>query len=129
MCVECWEKAGSPTTWNGDVARAVQLLGELYAINGVGGPLHAEVDDYNLDNVITPYYDGWNDAELDALHYDGWPIADLPAEAPAVVEGLGRSLRQICDELAALLSSMAVADRHAAVALHGGYWQASPDRA
>lgn len=129
MCVNCWERAGSPTTWNEHVARAVELLGELYAINAVGGPLHVEVDDYNLDGQITPFYAGWTDADLDALYVDGWALADMPPGAVVVAEGEGRSLRQICDELAAVLNAMPVEDRYAAVAHRGGYWQPSPDRA
>lgn len=93
-----------------------ELLTELYAIHPVGGPLHTAVDDYNLDGMIMPYYACYSDADLDALYYDGWPITELSPEAPAVVEGLGRSLRQICDELAALLNAMSVAEREAAVA-------------
>jgi hypothetical protein len=120
MCVECWENAGSPTTWNEQVKRAVELIGELYAIHPTGGPLHAVIDDYNLNGVIEPYYNGWSDADLDAPYFEGRPIAGLPPEAPAVTEGLGRSTRQICDELAALLNAMPEAGRYAAVARHDG---------
>jgi len=120
MCVECWEREGSPNTWNEQIARVVELLDALYRIHSVGGPLHSVVDDYNLDGTIEPHYDCYPDEELDALYDDGWPIADLPPEALAVVEGLGRSMRQICDELAALLNAMPVSERVAAVARYHG---------
>jgi hypothetical protein len=122
MCGNCWEKAGAPTTWNDQIARAVELLGDLYAIHATGGPLHVAVDDYNLDGTIEPYWGNWDDEELDAVYYAGFPIDSLPPTAPAVVEGLGRSTRQICEELAALLNAMPEADRYAAVARYDGYW-------
>lgn len=95
--------------------RVIELIRELYSIHPVGGPLHVELDDGNLDCVITPSYDHYTDTDLDELWIDGWPIADLDPGAPAVVEGLGRSMRQICDELAALLNTMTVDEREAAV--------------
>ena len=103
------------------MSTVAELLAELYAIHSVGGPLHTAVDDYNLDGVITPYYDCYTDEELDELYFDGWPIAELSPEAPAVTEGLGRSLRQICDELAALLNAMPETERVAAVARSDGF--------
>jgi hypothetical protein len=101
-------------------ARIAELLAALYAIHPVGGPLHVEVDDGNLDGVITPWYDGWPGGDLDELWFEGVPIAELSPMAPAVVEGLGMSTRQICDELAALLNAMTVEEREAVVARHHG---------
>lgn len=118
MCVECWKIAGSPTTWNNQTAQAGELLTQLYTIHPVGGPLHTAVDDWNLDGTITPWYDGYDPAELDALYFDGIPVADLDPGAPGVAEA--RSLRQICDELAALLNVMPKPDRYAAVAHYVG---------
>jgi hypothetical protein len=119
MCTECWEKAGSPTTWNEQTARAGELLTQLYAIHPVGGPLHAVVDDWNLDGEIKPWYVGYDPAELDALYFDGIPIADLDPEAPGIAEA--RSLRQICNELATLLNAMPEADRYATLAYFDGF--------
>lgn len=95
--------------------RVIELIRELYSIHSVGGPLHVAIDDGNLDGVITPSYEHYADAELDALWFEGWPIAELDPGAPAVVEGLGRSMRQICDELAAALNTMTVDEREAAI--------------
>ncbi|WP_020525853.1 hypothetical protein [Catelliglobosispora koreensis] len=119
MCNKCWDNAGSPLNWTPDIARALALTKELYAIHSVGGPLHAVLDDWNIDHeTIVPYYDCFTDAELDALYHQGEPIAELDPLAPAVVEGLGRNTRQICDELAALLNTMPVPDRYAMLAYH-----------
>lgn len=68
MCHECWESHGSPTEEAPQTARLVKLIADLYAIHAVGGPLHAVLDDGNLDGVIEPYYECYEDAELDALY-------------------------------------------------------------
>lgn len=95
--------------------RAIELIRELYSIHSVGGPLHVVVDDGNLDGVIVPYYDCYSDAELDELWFEGWLIAELDPGAPAVTEGLGRSMRQVCDELAALLNTITEDEREAVI--------------
>lgn len=98
------------------LARFIKLANDLYAIHPVGGPLHVVLDDGNTDRTITPYYDCYDPAELDEPYYDGWPIAELNPAAPAVVEGLGRSMRQLCDDIAALMNGWTVEEREAAVA-------------
>ena len=95
--------------------RLTELIAALYKIHPVGGPLHAVLDDRNLNGVITPWYAGYDDDELDELWYDGWRIADLPPEAPAVTDGLGCSMRQLCDEIATLLNAMPEPQRYEAV--------------
>jgi|SRR5215207_9783878 len=127
MCFDCWQRTGSPTNWTPEIAEALDLTRELYAIHPAGGPLHDELDDWNIDGVITPWYDGLSDADLDDLYDDGWRIADLPPEAPIVVEGGGRSTRQICDELAARLNAMPLEDRVSMLAYHAGLATPSKD--
>lgn len=95
--------------------RLTELIVALYKIHAVGGPLHVVLDDLNLDGTITPYYDCYDDQELDELWSDGWRIAELSPEAPVVTEGLGRSMRQLCDEIAALLNAMPEDQREEAV--------------
>lgn len=95
--------------------RLTELIRQLYRIHAVGGPLHVALDDGNLDGTIAPYYDCYTDQELDELWCDGIPIAELSPQAPVVVEGLGRSMRQLCDEIAELLNAMPERDRYAAV--------------
>lgn len=99
----------------------INLIRELYRIHPTGGPLHVELDDGNLDGLIRPYYDCFTDEELDALYYEGTPIAELDPEAPAVLEGLGSSTRQLCDEIAALMNVMTVEDRELVRARALGY--------
>lgn len=99
----------------------ITRIRELYRIHPTGGPLHVELDDGNLDGTIRPYYDCFTVEELDALYHDGTPIAELDPEAPVVLEGLGSSTRQLCDEIAALMNEMSVEDRALARARALGY--------
>lgn len=121
MCAQCWDEGGRPANWSPDIKRALELVRDLYQINAVGGPLHAVLDDWNIeDQFLEPYYNGLDDDELDEPYYAGIPIADLPPEAPAVVEGLGRSMRQLCDEIVRLFKAMPVEDRLSVLAYHSG---------
>jgi hypothetical protein len=105
MCDGCWREAGSPTERTPDTARLVELIGKLYEIHPTGGPLHAVLDDWNLDTaVIEPYYDGWRDEDLDDALWHG-----------------GVSTRALCDEIAALLNAMIVTQRISALAYADGF--------
>jgi hypothetical protein len=121
MCDTCWRDAGSPKDWTPQTGQLLALIDDLYRIHPTGGPLHVVLDDWNLDGTITPYYDGCDPADLDALHYEGIPIADLDPAAPAVVEQLGISTRTLCDRIAGLLNDMTDAQRYAALAYHEGF--------
>jgi hypothetical protein len=124
MCRDCWIGASSPTEWSSETERVVDLVRELYDLPGcgVGGPLHVALDDCNLDvREIEPWYNGWSGENLDALHYQGVPVAELDPGSPAAVEGLGVSIRQVCDEIAAILNRMTVPQRYAAMAYWDGY--------
>ena len=131
MCVNCWNEAGQPANWTPEIAEALALVRELYAIHPVGGPLHVQLDDCNIDMDIVPAYEHYTDAELDRLYdtdcdansFSAWPLDELPPDVPVVVEGLGRSMRQICDEIAAKMGPMAEEDRMSVLAYHGGYAQ------
>jgi hypothetical protein len=100
---------------SGQTGRLANLIGELYRIHAAGGPLHVQLDDGNLDGVIEPWYSGYAAEELDALWLEGWPLAELPPECEAVTSGLGRSTRQLCDEIAQILNATPEAERRGAV--------------
>lgn len=116
MCSDCYTKAGSPTDWTPQTARFVDLVQTLYAVHPTGGPLHVVLDDWNLDGEIKPWYDGHTDADLDEPYFEGWRIADLDPGAPAVAQGLGRTTREVCDEIAAILNSWTSDQRYAGMA-------------
>lgn len=121
MCRTCWDEAGRPTDRTPKTEHLLQLIGDLYDIHSVGGPLHTVLDDWNLDGTITPYYDGYQPEELDAPWWGGSPVDDLDPAAPAVVEGRGRSMRSLCDEIATLLNGMTERERIATMAYYDGF--------
>lgn len=114
MCVNCWNEAGQPANWTPEIAEALALVRELYAIHPTGGPLHVQLDDWNIDGDIVPIYKGWLPRQLEARYLDGWPVDD-EAQVP------GRSLRQLCDEIAAKMGPMTLEDRMSVLAYHDGF--------
>jgi hypothetical protein len=49
MCMECWEKKGSPSIVNEKTKAAAELIAEVYNHHNSGGYLHIVVDDWNID--------------------------------------------------------------------------------
>jgi hypothetical protein len=94
VCGDCWKKFGEPTIWNEDIAAAVELLKRLYELEPTGGPLHVEVDDWNIHyDMITPVY-----------------------EMPGFPDHYSVETHEVCDKLAALLTVMPVGWRASVLA-------------
>lgn len=94
MCHSCWIQKGQPVVWDEDVAEAVRLLGRLYELEPTGGPLHVEVDDWNVDeDEIKPAYETRSHPD----HYSA-------------------ATHEVCDQLAALLTEMTPGWRASALA-------------
>jgi hypothetical protein len=96
MCITCWTDKGSPTDWNPDVAKVVELIRHLYEDLGHsnGGQLHAVLDDYNVeDEHIVPW----------------WLGDDGPDEMATV------------NELVERLTSMTIPERLSAIAHYDGF--------
>jgi hypothetical protein len=105
MCENCWVEAGSPTEKTPDTDHLVKLIRMLYEVHCAGGPLHVHVDDYNLDRRIVPFYDCYSTDELDT------PEKDLN----------GRTMRSVCDEIAAVMNEMTETQRLSAMAIVDGF--------
>lgn len=50
MCMGCWNEYGRPNIDNEMVRAAVPLIRSVYDFSAVGGNLHCELDDWNIDN-------------------------------------------------------------------------------
>jgi hypothetical protein len=104
MCRGCWESNDSPSEWTPTTGRVIELIRELYEIYPTGGPLHAALDDWNVE------YDG---------HLK--PLYAIPAYGPrpASPDDYDARTHEVCDEVSARLLSMTVPQRFAALA----YWE------
>ena len=56
MCGACWIALGQPVMWVEEIAQAAELIRALYVLEETGGPLHVELDDWNLTGKIVPTY-------------------------------------------------------------------------
>lgn len=100
-----WEELGRPDDWNPKVERALELIGAIYEYEPVGGPMHVELDDWNIEGVITPY-----------------PYTP----ASFVEEDEAEQVRAAVAELIPLLNAMTVHERASALARHWGYLPKRP---
>lgn len=105
MCAGCWAGMDHPKDPGPNVDRVLHLIAELYKIHPTGGPLHCELDDWNLDaEVITPMY-------------------AIPARGgyPGHPDDYSPEIHAVCDELAALLTEMTLDQRYAVLAFNDGF--------
>lgn len=95
-----WVELGRPDDWNPQVKRALELIRAIYEYEPVGGPMHVELDDWNIDGEITPY----------------------PYEPSMFVEeDEANEVRAAVAELIPLLNTMSLNERASALARHWGY--------
>lgn len=52
MCQGCYQELGSPVDVTPDVMVALQLIKAVYSMNAVGGNLHCQLDDWNLQDSM-----------------------------------------------------------------------------
>lgn len=57
MCRDCWQEFGASTTLPDNADEIISLIRALYQEPGceAGGPLHVEIDDFNVDLDWRPY--------------------------------------------------------------------------
>lgn len=105
MCGTCWDENGQPLDWTPTSGRALELIKALYVLEPTGGPLHVEVDDWNVEGeTIVPHY----------------VIRPYGADA-RVPDNYSTETHAVCDELAALLTAMTPQQRRAVLAVHDGF--------
>jgi hypothetical protein len=70
MCAGCYAKFGFPKIVTPETVRAARLAAQVYEFSGVGGNLHCELDDWNLEDKYfgEPEMDVWRtDSTADQL--------------------------------------------------------------
>ena len=104
MCGACWIDMGKPVAWSPEVDEAVKLIKRLYELEPTGGPLHVELDDWNLDGDITPMY-----------------VLPPYGETPGHPDHYSAETHDLCDRIAAILNPMKVGWRGSVLA-HAEGW-------
>ena len=104
MCTGCWEEYGSPKIISPATVMACGLVNRVYHYDGVGGNLHVQLDDWNIED------EHWE--EFTIYHPDGSSQNQFDAE------------RKCFDTFKALT----LEERASALALYDGYFEiALPD--
>lgn len=81
MCQDCWREFGSPADQSAEIIEAAELIRKLYEAEPTGGPLHAALDDWNIEGPIRT--DG------------GYSAQDPPASVVEAVESLADLLNRM----------------------------------
>lgn len=95
MCEGCYAEYGSPTIRNEKTDAAAALIARVYEQNCVGGNLHVQLDDWNIEDEF----------------FDEFTVHHESSDAALAVE------RQCFD----LMKSMTLEERASALALYDGY--------
>lgn len=104
MCHGCWEEWGSPQIDTPKVREAAAAIHDVYTQphGGVGGGLHVQLDDFNIDDQ---YWDAESRKDIETYgHPAEWDIQ-----------------RRCFDLMRALTEE----ERASALSLNDGYWEIS----
>jgi hypothetical protein len=99
MCLGCYAEARFPKIVSPITKRIVELSNRVYEFNGVGGNLHCELDDWNLEDNF------FEDSEMKIWHPDTSSPEQIAAER----------------ECYAALKAASEDERYSALALRDGY--------
>jgi len=112
MCMDCWEKRGAPKIYTDAVREAAALIQRVYdEVSCVGGPLHVQLDDWNIEER---FFKG--DLRADYA----WKIwVTDPSDG---LQPLDEKQQAVCIECYETLRGMTDDERASALAMHDGYW-------
>lgn len=99
MCIGCYAEARFPKIVSPVTKRLVELSQKVYDFSFVGGNLHCELDDWNLEDSF------FEEAEMKVFHPDDSSPEQLAVER----------------ECYAALKAATEAERYSALALRDGY--------
>lgn len=113
MCCDCWaSKYDSPRIDSPAVRAAVDLIRKVYEYHPAGGHLHAQLDDYNLEDR---FFDDESSAEIDQLERYSQPNSYEPSEA-----GHAQAAERACFDA---FKAMTLPERVSALSLSEGCWK------
>ncbi len=97
MCSDCYEEYGSPKVLNEAVLEAVHLINSIYEFSTVGGNLHIQLDDWNIDDE---YWEEFKPFREDSIEHE-------------------LKIERKCFDM---MKDMSLEERASALALHYGGW-------
>lgn len=107
MCLTCWEDRGCPRLISPKVVHAAKLVERVYDHSCVGGQLHIQLDDWNIDD-------------------DFWTDEDHPTRMPCASEYDPEAMAAFV-ECFDVMRHMTLAERASAIAYADGYFEFDPD--
>ncbi len=90
MCSDCWKEFGSPKILNSAVLKAVTLISAIYEFSTVGGNLHVQLDDWNIEDEywrqFKPFRDDATEEELEKERqcFEAMKLLDIEERASAL---------------------------------------------
>ena len=70
MCQGCWEEYGSPKIISPATVMACGLVNRVYNYCGVGGNLHSQLDDWNIEDEHWDKFTIYDDDEPSSMKLD-----------------------------------------------------------
>lgn len=67
MCYGCYEEYGKPQIISPETIAASGLIRRVYDFNGVGGNLHAQLDDWNIEDEFFDEFKVFNETTPEQL--------------------------------------------------------------
>lgn len=102
-----------PSDWTPRTHRFVALYRRLFELERTGGVLHAALDDGNLEDVHLE----WHRQDRDG---GGWDYTKEQRYGTRWTAEEWQTIRAMCDEILAILRSLTVEQRYAALAYADG---------
>lgn len=97
MCIGCYEEYGSPRVCTPAVVHAAGIVAAVFGHNCMGGNLHAQLEDWNIDDEFWVEFRVWDDKST---------AAQVETE-------------RVCFEL---FKAMSLIERASALGLHDEFW-------
>jgi hypothetical protein len=95
MCFGCWQEYGKPSVISPAVVLACGLVRRVYDFNCVGGNLHAQLDDWNIEDEHWESYSVYHDdcspgqIEVERQCFDAFKALTLEERAAALALDAG----------------------------------------
>lgn len=117
MCRTCWFEYGAPILRTEEIDEAAELIRRLYEDlkQGTGGPLHAILDDMNINEESIGVHGDMNRYKKQIWSGTGWVLTDEIEYSQEVID--------CCERIIELFADMTDGHRAAAIGWYEGWAQ------